>query len=217
MQRRFKWDYGVYRDDELIQSNQVTGITKKLKLNRIKKEIEPLKESEAVLLLESSKGYGPDIHTFFVTAVHTGMRLGELSALKWSDIDYNSKFIWVKRSYRRGRITTPENGKSRKVDMSETLISALRLLETKRKKEALKSGFEMPELIFHRNGKAYPQNFMAKVLKRILKKAKMREIRFHDLRHSYASILLSRGVSPVYVKNQLGHSSVEITVDIYCH
>jgi len=55
------------------------------------------------------------------------------------------------------------------------------------------------------------------IYKRILLKAGIREMRIHDIRHSYASLLLSNGESPVYVKEQLGHSSIEITVDIYGH
>ena len=61
------------------------------------------------------------------------------------------------------------------------------------------------------------QNFIRKVFKRILNKAKLREIRLHSLRHTYASLLLSQGASPVYVKEPMGHHSIFITVDIYGH
>jgi len=55
------------------------------------------------------------------------------------------------------------------------------------------------------------------VFKRVLQKAGLRESRFHDIRHTYASLLLSDGVAPVYVKEQMGHSSIQMTVDIYGH
>ncbi len=61
------------------------------------------------------------------------------------------------------------------------------------------------------------QNSVRNIRKRILRKAGLRDIRFHDIRHTYASLLLSDGQSPVYVKEQLGHSSIQITVDIYGH
>ena len=61
------------------------------------------------------------------------------------------------------------------------------------------------------------QNYIRRVFKRILAKAGLRDIRLHDTRHTYASLLLSNGESPVYVKEQLGHSSINITVDIYGH
>ena len=81
-------------------------------------------------------------------------------------------------------------------------------------------GFELglgnaPDLVFHRNGEPIDQNHIRRVFKRLLAKAGLREIRIHDMRHTYASLLLSEGISPVYVKEQLGHSSIQMTVDIY--
>ena len=61
------------------------------------------------------------------------------------------------------------------------------------------------------------QNYIREVFKRILRKAGIREMRLHDIRHTFASLLLSNGESPVYVKEQLGHSSIQMTVDIYGH
>lgn len=61
------------------------------------------------------------------------------------------------------------------------------------------------------------QNYIRRVYKRILNKAGIRDMRLHDIRHTYASLLLSYGQSPVYVKEQLGHSSIQMTVDIYGH
>jgi integrase len=61
------------------------------------------------------------------------------------------------------------------------------------------------------------QNFVRKIHNRILRKAGIRKIRIHDLRHTYASLLLSKGESPAYVKEQLGHHSIQMTVDIYGH
>ncbi len=75
----------------------------------------------------------------------------------------------------------------------------------------------MEEFIFHRGGKPIEQNSIRYPFKRILEKAGLREIRFHDIRHTYASLLLTDGATPVYVKEQMGHSSIQITVDIYGH
>jgi integrase len=61
------------------------------------------------------------------------------------------------------------------------------------------------------------QNYIRRIYKRVLTKAGIREMRLHDIRHTYASLLLSKGENPVYVKEQLGHSSIKITVDIYGH
>ena len=72
-------------------------------------------------------------------------------------------------------------------------------------------------MIFHRDGEPIEHNFIRRIFKRILTRAGIREIRFHDIRHTYASLLLSNGESLVYVKEQLGHYSIQMTVDIYGH
>ena len=102
--------------------------------------------------------------------------------------------------------------------MSNQLWETFHQLHAARKKEALGEGRgEVVGLLFHRDGKAMEQNFIRRIFKRTLRKAGLREIRIHDTRHTYASLLLSDGASPVYVKEQLGHSSIQITVDIYGH
>ena len=72
-------------------------------------------------------------------------------------------------------------------------------------------------IIFHKDGKHLEQNYIRRVFKKILRIAGIRELRFHTVRHSFASILLTNGYSPVYVKEQLGHSSIQTTIDIYGH
>jgi len=151
-------------------------------------------------------------------AFRTGMRMGELLALQWGDIDWKGRYIEFRRSYKLGKITPTKTGKIRRVDMSDQLLQTLRRFLVKRKEEDLSSGTgEVAEVIFHRDGKPMEQNFIRRIFKRVLSKAGLREIRFHDIRHTYASLLLTEGASPVYVKEQLGHSSIQMTVDIYGH
>jgi integrase len=100
--------------------------------------------------------------------------------------------------------------------MSDQLQECLKELHIQRKAEALSTGKEsIKKIIFHRDGQYIEQNFIRRIFKRVLAKAGIRENKVHSTRHSYASQLLSRGTSPVYVKEQLGHSSISITVDIY--
>ncbi|MEA2063450.1 MAG: site-specific integrase, partial [Gemmatimonadota bacterium] len=144
--------------------------------------------------------------------------LGELLGLQWGDIDWNGGFVQVQRSFKNQQMSETKTGRTRRVDMSDQLIEVLQRLYTDRKKEALKSGRgEVIELIFHKSGEPIAQNSIRNVWKRILRKAGLRDMRFHDIRHTFASQLLSNGQSPVYVKEQLGHSSIQITVDIYGH
>jgi integrase len=206
-------------DEELIPSNPASGITKKLQLRRDRKiEIEPLTGEEVSLFLATCSTHSPEHYPFFICAFRTGMRLGELLGLQWGDVDFHWKFIRVSRSYKLGRLTPTKTGKIRRVDMSDQLLETLKAVHVARKKEAMRSGTgEIIETLFHRGGKPMEQNYIRRVFKRLLAKAGLREIRLHDIRHTFASLLLSDGASPVYVKEQLGHTSIQMTVDIYGH
>ena len=210
---------GYAVDEEIIPGNPVSGILKYLQLERDKQiQVEPMNDKEVQLFLETALNHFKGYYEFFLCDFRTGMRLGEVLALKWGDIDWGQKFIKVQRTYKRGRFDKTKTKKNRRVDMSDELILHLKALLTRRKKEALVSGHSEPiELIFHRNEKPMEQNHARRVFKRILTKAGMRDMRFHDIRHTFASLLLSKGASLVYVKEQLGHSSIQTTVDIYGH
>lgn len=207
-------------DEEILTSNPCTGITKRMDFNRKKNkpEIEPLSKEELSLYLDACREHYPEFYPFFLCLARTGVRLGEAIAIQFHDIDFHSKYIWVKRTYRRGKITAPKNGKTRKVDMSDQLTDVLRSVKTERKKEVLKSGKGREDvLVFTHNGKVIEQNYIRRIHNRILERAELRKVRLHDIRHSYASLLLTQGESPVYVKEQLGHHSIQMTVDIYGH
>jgi integrase len=206
-------------DAELIPVNPTTGVIKALHIERDKREhLDPFTHDEVKLFLGTCRDHFSEYYPFFLCAFRTGMRLGELLALQWGDIDLNGKFIQVQRSYKLGRMSPTKTGRIRRVDMSDQLFESLRSLFTVRKREGLQMGLgEAVELVFHRKGEPIAQNSIRHVFKRILRKAKLRDIRFHDIRHTYASLLLSDGASPVYVKEQMGHSSIQMTVDIYGH
>jgi integrase len=102
--------------------------------------------------------------------------------------------------------------------MSTQLMTAL--LEWKRSQQAraLKKGTSLPAWVFPSlEGSALEERNERHVFKRLLEKAELRQIRLQDLRHTFASLLLQQGESIVYVKDQLGHASVQITVDTYRH
>ena len=148
------------------------------------------------------------------------MRLGELLGLQWGDIDFNGRFIEVRRNLVAGRETTPKSGKTRRVDMSTQLTETLRSLLIARKAEALKKGWgKVPDWVFCNEfgGPLDGDNLRHRVFYKILSKAGLRRVRFHDLRHTFASLLLQQNESPAYVKEQLGHASIQVTVDVYGH
>jgi len=193
-------------------------------------EIEPLSESEALLFLSTTLDYAPQQFPLFLCALHTGMRSGELAGLQWGDIDWNGRFIDVRRQYVRGQITSlksattrrqgREGAMRRKVDCSDDLLDALRRHKSTCQQEWLKKGQnEAPEWIFATSvgTPADMYNIKQRYFKTVLKKAGLRSIRFHDLRHTYASLLLSKGEPVLYVSNQLGHSNPQFTMKIYAH
>jgi integrase len=148
------------------------------------------------------------------------LRLGELLGLEWGDIDFRGGFIEVRRAHVKGQLTTPKSGKSRRVDLSRQLAENLRGLLVERKREALAKGWrEVPERVFVNEfgGVVDEGNLRGRVFYKALARAGMRRIRIHDLRHTFASLLIQQGENLVYVKEQMGHSSIQITVDTYGH
>src|SRR5205823_14446537 len=150
----------------------------------------------------------------------TGLRFGEALALQWEDLDWHGRFIEVRRTFSKGRLTTPKSGKTRRVDMSQQLTDTLKGLLLERKKETLRKGWgTVPPWVFC-SGVGTPLDagsLYDRVWNKLLTKAGLRHIRIHDLRHTFASLLIQQGESLAYVKDQLGHHSIQITVDIYGH
>lgn len=207
-------------EDDLIPANPIAKLGRLIKRKDRKSDVNALTRDEASALLDALKEHYPRHHPFFLCALRTGMRLGELLALEWADIDFLGGFIEVRRSYVLGHITTPKNGKSRRVDMSRQLAKTFQSLLVARKKEALAKGWgEVPERVFVNEvgGVLDHGNLRQRVYWPSLAKAGLRRIRIHDLRHTFASLLIQNGESLVYVKDQLGHHSIQITVDTYGH
>jgi integrase len=147
-----------------------------------------------------------------------GLRLGEGFALQWPDFDFAGREIRVARAFSDGRLDTPRSGHGRTVDMSRQLEAVLQHLLTERKAETLRRGWrEMPTWVFcTTTGTMLNKGNVRRVFVRLLKRAKL-PLHFspHSLRHTFASLLLQQGESPVYVQRQLGHASIRLTVDTY--
>lgn len=151
-------------------------------------------------------------------ALRTGMRLGEMKALKWDDIDFNKRQIEVKRSCRRGKVTGTKTDKRRNVDMTPQLTAVLKDLRTNQKKAALKAGRPVSEWVFaNKKGKIFLRIVLENALNKCLSEAGLQRIRIHDLRHTCATIRLMRGHNAGDVSYQLGHSSIKMTYDVYTH
>jgi integrase len=182
-------------------------------------------QEEARAFLSAVEGHR--FEGLFKIALFTGMRQGELLALRWSDIRLNERVIYVRRSvYRRRKhgwvFSDPKSANStRKIDVDESAIKALRHHRARQLQERLLKGdrWEDNDLVFP-NTLGRPvraDNFLKDWFYPLLEKSGLPKIRFHDLRHSCASLLLELGVQPKVVQELLGHSSIAITMDIYSH
>jgi integrase len=205
-------------EDGIIQSNPALRPGRFIKVGPRKEKVDILTPAEGNLLLEVAEKHFPRHYPLLLTAMRTGMRQGELLALEWGDIDWNGNFIEVRRSTWNGITGTPKSGKARRVDMSDRLKAVLQQHQQAIKAEALKAGRPVPALVFTSEaGTPYDGDNVHKSFLAALRKAKIRKIRFHDLRHSYASWLIANKESLAYVRDQIGHHSIQITVDLYGH
>ena len=143
-------------------------------------------------------------------ATTTGLRLGELRALRWSDVDYGRRVILVKRSYTAGEETTPKSGKIRQVPVARQTFSALELLKARR-------DFTQPDdLVFiSATGSYLDDSALRKRFHADLERAGLPRMRLHDLRHTFGTIAVQRW--PITdVQAFMGHASVK-TTEIYVH
>jgi integrase len=186
-----------------------------------------LTTAEVQQFLNAAKQICPEYHTLFMVALRAGLRRGELVALQWGDIQFGkdendtNRFILVRHNYVRREHTTTKSKKQRRVDLSRELRRALIQVRDVRLLEAyLKGKNEIScELVFlaPEGSILDPDNLYHRYFLPVLAKAGIRKIRLHDLRHTFGSLLIQSGASIVYVKEQMGHSSIQVTVDIYGH
>jgi len=183
-------------------------------------KIDFLTREELTLLLNICREHFPAHYPFVLLLARTGLRIGEAVALQWSALDLHGRFIEVKRNWVKGKLTTPKSSRHRRVDMSRMLAETLASLQVERKKQTLQQGWkELPSWVFisQTGTMLKPDNFRHRIWGKLLTKAGLRHIRVHDLRHTFASLLIQQGESLAYVKEQMGHHSIHVTVDTYGH
>ena len=217
-------------DDEVIPTNLSLKI--KIPKNGIAKNgdeeengngeeaADPLSDEETKILLGTVRLHFQKDYPLFLLLLRTGLRIGEALALRWGDIDFNGRFIHVQRGLSRKKIESPKNGKTRRVDMSRQLAETLVAYKTECKRRGLALGLgDVPEYVFTNEKGSFIDlsNWRRRVFNKALEKAKLRRIRIHDLRHTYATLRIAKGDNISDVSNQLGHYSVKLTLDTYNH
>jgi integrase len=187
-------------------------------------EMHPLSPDEALKLIEAARG--DKLEALYVLAVHTGMRQGELLALRWEDVNLNEGVIRIRHTLVRsgGRISLGEpktKGSRRPVHLTGAAVEALKTHLEQQLEDIDRLGD-----LYHDLGLVFtsgvgtlinPTNLRRRSFASLLQRAGLPQIRFHDLRHTCATLLLSRNVHPKYVQELLGHATVAITLDTYSH
>ena len=221
-------------DERLISANPALNLGNKF-MKKIKDSIEakkvsngdenkgkpdPLSRNELKQLLDTVQKRYTENYPLFLMLARTGVRVGEALGLKWGDIDFNGRFISLKRSFSKGRFSTLKGKRERRIDMSPQLAEALKAHRLKCKEKGMKLGLgDHPEYVFtnHLGGPIDLSAWRKRIFVKALEKAELRRIRIHDLRHTYATLRISKGDNIADVSNQLGHFSEAFTLKIYYH
>jgi integrase len=160
----------------------------------------------------------------FYLAVTTGMRIGEILGLKWEDVDLDRGVVSIRRILQRtsAGIKLVDQTKTahsrRSVNISPTTVDVLKSHQVKQKEEMIRYNYRDADLVFtSRNGNPIEPRNLRVYFKKIAKQVDLPLIRFHDLRHTHATLLLQQGVHPKIVSERLGHASISMTLDTYSH
>jgi integrase len=209
-------------NDGLVRRNACEAV-KPPQLHR--EEIKPLTSKQAKLLLKTIRG--DRLETLYVLGITAGMRQSELLGLKWEDVDLERGTLQVRRTLaglKNGQpiFESPKTAKSkRSIQLSEKALEALkRHHELQVEEEQRLTGLWQDHGLVFATRVGTPinrRNLVTRSFKPLLSRAGLPEIRFHDLRHTCATLMLCGGIHPKVVQELLGHTSVTITLDTYSH
>jgi integrase len=188
------------------------------------KETKPLAPEQARALLKAARE--DRLETLYVLAVTTGMRQGEFLGLKWDDVDLETGTIQVRRTLSTTgggfRFTAPKTAKGRRsIKLPESALSSLRKhCEIQLEEKDRVTGLWKDHGLVFTTQVGTPisrQDLITRSFKPLLQRASLPNIRFHDLRHTCATLLLGRGVHAKLVQELLGHATISVTLDTYSH
>jgi integrase len=188
-----------------------------------REEIEPYSVDEARRLLVAIRD--DRLYALYAVALSLGLRRGEALGLRWSDIDLAGGVIHVRRSLQRvdGRLVlvpTKTRRSRRTVPLGPVLTKTLKEHRVRQAADRMAAGsrWQDSDLVFATlSGAPLEPNDISKRFPKLCEAAGLRRIRLHDLRHTCASLLLAQGHSPRVVMEILGHSSLDVTMNIYGH
>ncbi len=191
--------------DEIIEKNAIRLVKPPKHVKE--KEITPFTMQEVKMLINTATGWTKSL---IITAFFTGLRTGELFALKWDDIDFNAKKIVVRRTIRHGIISTTKTGKTRVIDLLDIVYEALK---DKYKENGLRDEF----IFTSRKGTPYVEASAVNTTywKPLLKRCGMAYKIMYNTRHTFATLMLLNGEDVLWVSKMLGHADISTTMKYY--
>lgn len=188
-----------------------------------KRQIKPLEPDQARRLIAAAESHR--LGALITVAVALGLRQGEALGLQWADVDLDKSTLYVRHALQRNggtwKLVEPKSERSRRtVALPRVVIGALKAHRTAQLEERLAAGENWTDFGFvfcTRTGSPIDPSNAKRIFRALLKAADAPTIRFHDLRHTAASLLIAQGVNARAVAEILGHSSVTLTLNTYAH
>jgi integrase len=186
-------------------------------------EIRPLNREQVRALFEAASGNR--LEALYVVAVTAGLRRGELQGLKWDDLDLEAGMLQVRRTLSEPKggyiFEAPKSGKGRSIRLTRKATLALREHRKRQLEERMqKAGLWQEQGLVFPSGVGTPLSGgnLNRTFKATLQRAGLpKSTRFHDLRHTCATLLLKQGVNPKFVQELLGHADISLTLNVYSH
>ncbi|MEV7112504.1 tyrosine-type recombinase/integrase [Streptomyces anulatus] len=188
------------------------------------RRFEPLTAEEARQFLTAARGHR--LHALFALALHTGLRKGELLGLRWENLDLAGGSAAIRRTLQRtssgGLTTLPTKTRAseRRIVLPARCLQSLKLHQEQQRREHDTAGTEWQHngyVFTTPQGCAIDPTNLTRTFTTLLRNAGLRRIRFHDLRHSTATLRLEQGVELIVIKELLGHAHIGVTATVYAH
>jgi integrase len=208
--------------EEYISTNPAHGVKIPKPEHEVpKREPDPFTWDERDVLENTFYRFYPFYYALIICGFRTGLRIGELIALKWEDVDFANRQIYVQRNFSRGILTTPKSSASKRiVRMTSQLAEVLEAHHDNLRnmqKNRFRQWDELPDWIFSNEAgnRINYGNFINRVWNKAMKLSELRRRTPHDMRHTYATLRLSNGDSLAEVSKEMGHGSPDITFRTY--